>query len=280
MEIRLLDKTEYELSKELWLTCFPEDDRDFVDLYYSMRSKPEYALGAFEGTSCPIAMLHMIPMKMRFGSDDRSVCFVAGVSTHPLFRRRGVCAKLFEAAFRIMKERGFEATALKPFRASFYERFGYKTFMRREHFKVSDERLNTIGRTHDDRVLPDPSALSDIYASFMDGYSGFSVRDKSCFEYLIKEYSMDGAVLNTTARGCCAGYESNGALIVNELFFTPGTDPLSLLPAGFSEYSFPLPIGSGLALSLPHSIEEFSMIKPLAEGFDPFAFENYGFDMY
>lgn len=280
MEVRLLDKTEYELSKALWLECFQEDNKDFVDLYYSKRSRSDRVLGAFDGTEAPIAMMHLIPMKMPFGGSVKDICFVAGVCTKPGYRRRGICAMLFESAFSIMREKGFDAAVLDPFRESFYERFGFKTFIFRDVFTVSAERLNEIGRAYEAPFAPDLALMAEQYAAFLKGYSAYSLRGADAFEYFIDEYSMDGAVLNCSLNGCCAGYDEGGKLIVNELFCFPGTDPLSLLPSGYGEYSFPLPKDLSPGIPLSGKRTGFSMIKPLAEGFDPFLYRNYGFDMY
>jgi predicted acetyltransferase len=50
---------------------------------------------------------------------------VAGVATHPAGRRRGFARQLLDHALCEMREQGSVVSALYPFRASFYERFGY-----------------------------------------------------------------------------------------------------------------------------------------------------------
>ena len=281
MRIKVFDKTEYELSKELWLECFPEDDRAFVDYYYANRSKPEYVLGAFIGDDPkPKAMMHLIPMKMPFGEELKDICFIAGVCTKPGSRRKGICAKLFNSAFPLIKERGFDAAVLQPFDVGFYRRFGFETFIRRDEYRVSAERLNKLGRAYDKPFAPNAEHLSELYSRFMAPFSGYSLRGKGDFERFIKEYTLNGAVLNVTENGCCAGYSDGAALFVDELFYLDGTDPVSLLPPGFSEYSFPLPAGDPHSKLLPHEEKAFSMIKTMSDDFDPFGSQNYGFDKY
>lgn len=50
---------------------------------------------------------------------------VASVSSHPSARRRGLVRELIQRLLRQMKDEGAAVSALYPFRASFYARFGY-----------------------------------------------------------------------------------------------------------------------------------------------------------
>jgi predicted acetyltransferase len=50
---------------------------------------------------------------------------VAGVATHPAGRRRGFARTMLTHVLADMRDQGQVVTALYPFRASFYERFGY-----------------------------------------------------------------------------------------------------------------------------------------------------------
>lgn len=50
---------------------------------------------------------------------------VAGVATHPAGRRRGFAREMLTHVLADMRDQGQVVSALYPFRASFYERFGY-----------------------------------------------------------------------------------------------------------------------------------------------------------
>ena len=284
LDIRFLNKREYELSKTLWMECFEEDGEAFVDWYYSERSKPKYVLGAFdEKEQTPIAMMHLIPVDMRFDGAKRRICFVTGVCTKPSYRGKGICGMLFERAFEHMKEKGYDATVLQPFDTAFYERFGYMTYIVRNEIALSDERLNAIGRTLDNQIEPDPELLSRLYRKAMHGYSGCSVRGRAYFRSLIHEYSLEGAKLVVTESGCCAGYAEgeNGSIFrATEIFFLDGTDPLSLLPKGFSGCVFPLPMDMPVPEGCESRSVSFSMLKPLKPDVDFFSSRCFGFDRY
>lgn len=285
MEHRFLNKIEYEKSKELWLECFPEDDRSFVDWYYSERSRPEYVLGAFRsGRDIPVSMLHMIPMRMIFGGQERSVCFVAGVCTKPEERGKGLCSRLFETAFAAMRKLGCYATVLQPFDTRFYERFGYKPYIKRIKARLSYNGTNDIVRPTDSHIcrFPDPAALKECYEAFMCMYEGYSIRDEAYFNAFIHEYSMPGAYLAFAEEGCCAGYydETGSRFTATELFFREGFDYTSLFPKNVLSCTFPLPKDIALPQGASGEETEFSMIKTLIHDVYPDTEKCFGFDRY
>ena len=288
MEYRILSETEYELSKALWLECFPEDGKEFVDWYYSDRSRPEYVLGAFsDGGGTPSAMLHMIPVEMRFGRRNESVCLVSGVCTKPEQRGRGLCSALFERAFPIMLERGAKASVLQPFDPDFYRRFGYKTYILRREAELDQAFIEAIvrsygaiGRKYEEPVRPDPKLLFRLYSGFMLGCSGCTVRSPEYFEGFIKEYSLDGARLTVTRRGCCAGYAEGDTFTATELFYASPDSIPALLPKGFKRWIVPLPAFAVPPKGSVTALREFSMLKPLSPDFKTGRGELYGFDRY
>ena len=189
MHFRITNEKEYESTKALWLECFEEDDRAFVDLYYAKRSRPEYVLAAFEdGSGEAVSMLHMIPVKMRFCGRAASVCLIAGVCTKPDRRRRGICAKLMYEAFGIMRGRGFEAAVLQPFDTAFYERFGFRTFIVRQKVTLEARAFEKL-RKPAELIEARPEHLASLDSDYTGRFDGCTVRDAKYFSYFIEEYS-------------------------------------------------------------------------------------------
>lgn len=282
MDIRITDPLEYEASKTLWKECFFDGD-GFIDWYYRTRSKPEHVLGAFVRGEL-VSMLHMRPVVMRIGGEARRISFVAGVCTKPRERRRGICGELFKAAFPIMEERGSEAAVLQPFRTSFYERFGFETFIRRQEITLSyDGPKPPYGGTGTAVCPYDAEKAAELYRGFTDGFEGASFRNAEYFRGLFEEFSLPGSRLVMTEDGLCAGCvseEDASLFIAQELFFKKGADPRALLPAGFSRCVFPLPKGFPVPGGGVSVLRDFSMIRPLGgRKLVPEA-PAYGFDMY
>ncbi len=286
IKIRNMNPYEYELSKSLWMECFPEDGGEFVDWYYAERSKPEYALGAFADNEFkPVSMMHILPMRMRFSGNITTVGFVAGVCTAHELRGKGLCSALFERAFKLMKDRGCSASVLQPFDPAFYERFGYKTFIKRRRFTLSDECATRFGRLSDqhDCILnntPDAFSMLEMYKRFTEGFSGCSIRTEEYFKGLIDEYSLPGAKLIVTDKACCAGYSENDSFRAYELYYDDVSDIARVIPNGFKKYVLPVPVNTVLPQFESFGIEDFSMLKPLSGSFETGNGPFYGFDKY
>ena len=72
-----------------------------------------------------VAAASAVPMRQNLRGRVLPMAGVAGVATHPLARRRGHVRALLHQVLDEMRDEGHQLTALHPFRASFYERFGY-----------------------------------------------------------------------------------------------------------------------------------------------------------
>lgn len=298
MDIRTFSQQEYENSKRLWAECFPEDGASFINWYYSKRSKAEYCLGAFDGDKL-ISMLHIIPMRMKFGQSTETVGFVSGVCTTPKMRQKGVCGSVFASAFEAMRQKGYAATVLQPFDTAFYERFGYRTYITRATVSISASKLKLArnGYLHSTiTVTPNPILMLQQYNSFMSGRQGYSLRDENYFSTMIEEYSLDDALIVCGEHGYCVGYAEGDSFFATELVvdFNHSTaqhgygDGKSLskaiallLPQGFCNYQIPLPTDISAFLDWDSKADAFSMLAPLRSDFTIKNIERmYGFDRY
>ncbi|MGC4895507.1 GNAT family N-acetyltransferase [Micromonospora sp. DT31] len=77
------------------------------------------------------AAVSAIPMRQNLRGAVLPMAGIAGVATHPLARRRGHVRTLMHQVLDGMRDEGHQLSALHPFRASFYERFGYVGLPRR-----------------------------------------------------------------------------------------------------------------------------------------------------
>jgi predicted acetyltransferase len=72
-----------------------------------------------------VATASAVPMRQNLRGRVLPMAGVAGVATHPLARRKGHVRALLHQLLDDVRDGGHPLTALYPFRASFYERFGY-----------------------------------------------------------------------------------------------------------------------------------------------------------
>ncbi|WP_435123367.1 GNAT family N-acetyltransferase [Micromonospora tulbaghiae] len=108
------------------------------------------------------AAVSAIPMRQNLRGAVLPMAGVAGVATHPLARRRGHVRTLMQQLLDGMRDEGHQLTALHPFRASFYERFGYIGLPRRRTAVFNPADLAPLLRAE----LPDELVWERIGAGY------------------------------------------------------------------------------------------------------------------
>lgn len=78
-----------------------------------------------EDNGRPAAALQLYPLREWIGGQSLPVAGVGMVTVSPAHRKRGVAAELMIKALHSARERGDVASALYPFRISFYQKLGY-----------------------------------------------------------------------------------------------------------------------------------------------------------
>ncbi|MEV1287750.1 GNAT family N-acetyltransferase [Micromonospora sp. NPDC049679] len=95
-----------------------------------------------EESDTVVAAASAIPMRQNIRGTVFPMAGIAGVATHPLARRQGHVRRLLTQLLGEMRDEGHAATALYPFRPSFYERFGYVGFPKPRTVTFSPADLN------------------------------------------------------------------------------------------------------------------------------------------
>ncbi|MFJ6196675.1 enhanced intracellular survival protein Eis [Micromonospora sp. NPDC092111] len=88
-----------------------------------------------------------VPMRQNLRGAVLPMAGVAGVATHPLARRQGYVRALLRQLLDEMRDGGHPLSALYPFRASFYEKFGYVGLPRARTVRFSPADLAPLLRT-------------------------------------------------------------------------------------------------------------------------------------
>ncbi len=122
-----MDKTERKQQIiDLWQACFHDTDA-FVNLYFSQKYKDENAMTIVEDGRV-LSALQMIPYTATCWGKEFSMSYIAGASTWPDVRGRGLMSNLLLHSFRQMYGRSVAFTALipaEPWLFQYYSRFGY-----------------------------------------------------------------------------------------------------------------------------------------------------------
>ncbi|MFC0528402.1 GNAT family N-acetyltransferase [Phytohabitans kaempferiae] len=96
------------------------------------------------GTS--VAAVSAIPMRQNVRGTLHPMAGIASVTVHPLARRQGHIRALLDRVLGQMRDEGHPVSALYPFRASFYERFGYVGLPKKRRVTFSPGDLGHLVR--------------------------------------------------------------------------------------------------------------------------------------
>ncbi|MGC5017281.1 GNAT family N-acetyltransferase [Micromonospora sp. DT47] len=122
-----------------------------------------------DGETCAAASA--VPMRQNLRGAVLPMAGVAGVATHPLARRKGHVRALLHQLLDEMRDGGHPLTALYPFRASFYEKFGYVGLPRARTVRFSPADLGPLLRAE----LPGTVTWERIGAGY-DRFRSFTER--------------------------------------------------------------------------------------------------------
>ena len=128
--------------------------------------------GVFEGDEL-LAACGQIEFTARVRGAWLPLAGLTGVATAPTHRRQGLAGRMLEASLAEYRDRGWPVSALRPFDARFYGRYGWATGCRYTAATVSPSALApareaAAGRFR--RVHPEGfEALEPVYREWLDG---------------------------------------------------------------------------------------------------------------
>ena len=124
MDIRKISEDEREAFVLLARYAFSDWSEEEVPPERLAFARPENAWGVFvDGVMASSLLCFRADQNVR--GVVKLMAGVAAVATAPQYRNRGHARALMSAAFDDMRERGMAVSMLRPFRESFYAKFGY-----------------------------------------------------------------------------------------------------------------------------------------------------------
>lgn len=202
-EIRAARPADRDGFRALWELCF-QDGASFTDWFFENRFLPEYSACADENGRVVSAM-QGIPLHLNVRGTLVPAVMIAGVSTHPDFRRRGLMAQVMRHILQQARTLGAELAVHTP--------VDPRNFFPHGQLPVSDTAwLNIAAPEHSAQNLTeiDPvssgDALFGLYAAFSRRYSGICARSYADFRFKMRDYASDGARCFALDDGAPRGY--------------------------------------------------------------------------
>lgn len=124
--IRFADEITRPQVWKIWKTVFGDPD-DYMDVYFRHKYRDEDTLVYVEDGKV-VASLQMLRYGFTFCGTEIPVIYLSGVSTLPLYRRKGYVRQLFIKSFEEAERKGVPLMLLVPqeeWLLNFYGRYGF-----------------------------------------------------------------------------------------------------------------------------------------------------------
>lgn len=205
MILRKLEQQVHYKTRKLWEKVFTEDTPEFLDYYYSVKTK-DNEIYVIEEDDKIVSMLHLNPYQMRIKDKLYKTHYIVAVATDTRYRKRGYMAKLLNHAMQVMQDRGEPFTFLMPAAEAIYKPFGFE-------FVYEQKQGTIIGKADKDDAIDfvkaketDCQEIADFANEFLKDYDVVAWRDASYYETLLAEQaSENGGILLAKKRGKIVG---------------------------------------------------------------------------
>jgi predicted acetyltransferase len=145
-----------------------------------------------------VAACQVHPLRQWVAGSRLPCCGIGTVAISPTYRRRSLGAELMTEALRASRERGDVASALYPFRVSFYQKLGYGQAGEVLQYQIPPQNLpDSPERTRVELLDTDDARAEalELYSDWMRGQNGQLERPPRLWRELVGEHDR-----------CLAGY--------------------------------------------------------------------------
>ncbi|MBR6523067.1 MAG: GNAT family N-acetyltransferase [Clostridia bacterium] len=191
MKISTVKMKHKQQVKDLWNYCFYDAD-PYLSWFFDNVFKPENTVAAIENDKILSAM-QLLDFDVVIRGKTYPCTYIAGVSTQPEFRGKGLATKVMEYAEETIKSRGREFALLTPSVDNFYEKFGFTSCYERLEYSYcpTDFKPDKSGCTSQKAGLSDASDMAEVYDGFSGFFDGYVKRSQKDFADIIEQYSLE-----------------------------------------------------------------------------------------
>jgi predicted acetyltransferase len=138
-----------------------------------------------------VTQLELLPLELETGRGRIAAGGVGSVSSAPEARQRGYVAAMLRHSCDELRERGVALSVLYPFKRSFYDRYGWATFMERRFYSGPPDRFASFRPTAGGFRKAGPEQIVDfdtVYRGALRGRFGPTVRDTAWWLRALKNW--------------------------------------------------------------------------------------------
>ncbi len=196
MELRYLEQSEKERSRELYERCFPEDTEAFMDYYYAEKCKDNQIL-VLEEQDELISMMHLNPFQICMYGHDATVHYIVAVATAEEYRRRGYAVELMKQAFHDLYQAQEPFVFLMPANPDYYYSSGFEYWENQIELKQDQDTIWREGQRIAAAKEKDCQELAEYSNGVLEKkFDLYVKKDEAYYKRLLKEqHSEDGQVV-------------------------------------------------------------------------------------
>lgn len=194
-QVRRLEKEEHFRTRKLWEEVFSEDTTEFLDYYYSVKTK-ENEIYVIEDEGEIVSMLHLNPYQMRIQNKVYPTHYIVAVATHPSYRRQGLMANLLNHAMQVMKQQKEPFTFLMPASEAIYKPFGFEFVYAQERCKIRGTKGRDEALSFSFATKEECGEMSAFANHILERYDVTTHRGKEYYQTILAEQeSENGGIL-------------------------------------------------------------------------------------
>ncbi len=128
--IRYLSQEEKQATRPMYESAFPEDSQEFVDYYYSLKTKDNEIMvmeGAEQDSSFHV-MIHLNPYNLSIYGHRRQIPYIVAVATDIAYRRQGKMGLVMASLLQDLAAGEVPFTFLLPADPAYYRGQGFVFF--------------------------------------------------------------------------------------------------------------------------------------------------------
>ncbi len=198
MEIKKLTQKEKARTRALYEEVFSEDSLEFVDYYYTEKTKDNTIYTA-ERDGEVVGMLHLNPYVLSVEGAEKKINYIVAVATKKEYRRQGVMASILRHSLKDMYADGQSFTFLMPAAEEIYFPHDFRTVYVQEK-RYYEEKQYPYSMTAASEE--DCAGLADAAERYLNAnYQVYAKRDVPYYQRLLKEYATDGGSLMIGKKG-------------------------------------------------------------------------------
>lgn len=195
MKVRKLRLEEHIRTRKLWEEIFTEDTPEFLDYYYSVKTKDNEIYVIEDGEKI-VSMLHLNPYQMRVKDKIFKTHYIVAVATDERYRHQGLMRQLLNHVMKLMADRGEPFTFLMPANEAIYKPFEFEFIYEQKREKVIGKQSNDASLKITQACNDDCQAIADFANEMLKNCDVVTWRDEDYYKMILAEQvSENGGIL-------------------------------------------------------------------------------------